>query len=116
MGGLFGQSAQRIPLERMTPAMDPLPDEAATRPLERRFGLWSATAQPSMDCGPPSADISTGMVMNGPMPIMFDMLSAVACSKPKRRCKCGGCAVSVEVSGFMAVRINDESFYSMEPV
>jgi hypothetical protein len=27
--------------------------------------------------------------MNGPMPIMFVMLSAVASSKPKRRNKCG---------------------------
>src|SRR5262249_30500043 len=38
-----------------------------------------------MACGPPSADIRIGIVMNGPIPIMFDMLSAVACNKPKRR-------------------------------
>src|SRR5690242_12518186 len=47
--------------------------------------MISAIAQPSIDGGPPSEDINNGMVMNGPMPIMFDMFSAVACSKPKRR-------------------------------
>ncbi len=27
--------------------------------------------------------------MNGPIPIMFDMFSAVACSRPKRRSRAG---------------------------
>src|SRR5712692_8569711 len=42
------------------------------------------TIQPIIACGPPSAVSNSGIVMNGPMPIMFDMLRAVACSKPKR--------------------------------
>src|SRR5258705_94883 len=29
--------------------------------------------------------MSSGIVMNGPIPIMFVMFSAVACSRPKRR-------------------------------
>ena len=40
--------------------------------------ITSATSQPSIAGGPPSADMSSGIVMNGPMPIMFVMLSAVA--------------------------------------
>ena len=59
--------------------------------------ITSATSQPSIACGPPRVDKSRGMVMNGPMPIMFVMLSAVASSKPKRRNKCG---VSAGFSGF----------------
>src|SRR5437899_2988573 len=47
--------------------------------------ITSATTQPSIAWGPPSADMSSGIVMNGPMPIMFVMLSAVACNRPKRR-------------------------------
>jgi len=38
-----------------------------------------------MACGPPSADMSSGIVMNGPAPIMLVMLSAVAGSSPKWR-------------------------------
>src|SRR6185295_20185646 len=41
--------------------------------------------QPSIACGPPSAVISSGIVMNGPTPIMLIMLSAVAWTRPKRR-------------------------------
>src|ERR1041384_5424956 len=51
--------------------------------------ITRATSQPSIACGPPSAESRRGIVMNGPMPIMFVMLSAVASSKPKRRNKCG---------------------------
>src|SRR5881394_612493 len=36
------------------------------------------------------ADISAGMVMNGPTPIMLVMFRAVAWSKPKRRTNPGG--------------------------
>src|SRR2546421_8429959 len=50
----------------------------------------SATSQPSIACGPPSADMSSGIVINGPIPIMFVMLSAVAWSSPKRRAIGGG--------------------------
>src|SRR5215212_2835096 len=48
-----------------------------------------ATIQPIIACGPPSAVISKGMVMNGPTPIMLVMLSAVAWSRPKRRGNAG---------------------------
>src|SRR2546428_12093888 len=60
------------------------------------MAISTATSQPSMACGPPRADINSGMVMNGPMPIMLDMFSAVAWSKPKRRTRCGEAAFSVE--------------------
>src|SRR5439155_11574770 len=53
------------------------------------MAMSSATSQPSIACGPPNAVISNGIVMNGPMPIMFDMFRAVACSKPKRRSRWG---------------------------
>ncbi|HTG43260.1 MAG TPA: hypothetical protein VK633_01890 [Verrucomicrobiae bacterium] len=51
--------------------------------------MISATNHPSSDCGPFSADMSSGIVMNGPTPIMLLMFRAVACSKPKRRCSTG---------------------------
>src|SRR5690242_6626161 len=38
-----------------------------------------------MACGPPSAVMSSGIVMNGPAPIMFVMFSAVADNRPNRR-------------------------------
>jgi len=43
------------------------------------------------------ADMSAGIVMNGPMPIIFVMFSAVACSRLNRRSKCG----SSEGAGFV---------------
>ena len=51
--------------------------------------ITSATIQPSIACGPPSAVISSGIVMNGPIPIMLIMLSAVAWSRPNRRVRGG---------------------------
>src|SRR6185436_15427586 len=53
------------------------------------IAMSTAITQPSMACGPPSADMRRGIVMKGPIPIMFDMFKAVAWSKPKRRCKSG---------------------------
>ena len=47
--------------------------------------MTSATIQPSIACGPPSAVISSGIVMNGPIPIMLIMFRAVAWTRPKRR-------------------------------
>ena len=47
--------------------------------------MTSATSHPSSACGPPRADMSSGIVMNGPAPIMFVMLSAVAGRRPNRR-------------------------------
>src|SRR5215510_15097373 len=51
--------------------------------------ITSPTIHPSIACGPPSAVISSGIVMNGPIPIMLIMLSAVAWSRPKRRVRDG---------------------------
>src|SRR5882757_2511430 len=48
------------------------------------IAISTATIQPNIACGPPSADIKSGIVMNGPTPIMFDMFSAVDCNSPKR--------------------------------
>src|SRR4051794_22565324 len=47
--------------------------------------ISSATSHPNIACGPPNAVMRSGIVMNGPTPIMLVMLSAVACSRPKRR-------------------------------
>ncbi len=59
--------------------------------------MTSATNQPTSACGPPSADMSSGIVMNGPTPIMFDMFSAVACKRPKRRTRSGRLDMSVKL-------------------
>src|SRR5947207_11593920 len=48
------------------------------------IAIRTATIQPNIAWGPPSADIKSGIVMNGPTPIMFDMFRAVACTNPKR--------------------------------
>src|SRR5882672_5706688 len=59
------------------------PSSLHTKPSQTT--MTSATIQPSMACGPPSAVMSNGIVMNGPIPIMLIMLSAVAWTRPKRR-------------------------------
>ncbi len=81
--------------------MPPEPGIAAPSSLQTipsAMTMISATSQPSSACGPPSAVISSGIVMNGPMPIMFDMFSAVACSRPKRRSSGAGWGV-VDIGG-----------------
>ena len=40
--------------------------------------MTTATSHPTIACGPPRADISSGIVMKGPTPIMSDLFSAVA--------------------------------------
>src|SRR6266513_1448414 len=73
---------------RRYPNEPPDPGNAAPSSLHTmpsHSTMMSATSQPSIACGPPSADMSSGIVMNGPIPIMFVMFSAVACIKPKRR-------------------------------
>ena len=47
--------------------------------------------------------MSSGIVMNGPTPIMFVMLSAVACSRPKRRGKDDGVVMDERQSNTSAV-------------
>src|SRR5688572_17999970 len=70
--------------------------------MPSQMTMTRATSQPSIDCGPMSADMSSGMVMNGPAPIMFVMLSAVAGSRPKWR-------VSWELAGAVMAR----QYYAM---
>src|SRR6476659_4191295 len=53
--------------------------------MPSQITITSATIQPSMACGPPSVDMSSGIVMNGPAPIMLVMFSDVAGTSPKRR-------------------------------
>jgi hypothetical protein len=38
-------------------------------------------------CGPPIAEIMSGIVMKGPMPTIWDMLTVVAGNKPRARTK-----------------------------
>ena len=51
--------------------------------------ITSSTIQPSIAFGPPRAVMRSGIVMNGPAPIMLVMLSAVAGSRLKRRWRWG---------------------------
>src|SRR5215470_3778825 len=52
------------------------PSSAQTRPSQ--IASTAPAAQPSMACGPPIAATMSGMVMNGPTPIMSVMFSAMA--------------------------------------
>src|SRR5688572_26461738 len=67
--------------------------------------IRTATIHPSIAWGPPPpiVDIRMGMVMNGPIPIMFDIFSAVACNSPNRRSRCG---LGSAVTGFF-VSVSD---------
>src|SRR5580765_3447932 len=70
--------------------------------------ITSPTIHPSIACGPPSAVMSNGMVMNGPIPIMLIMLSAVAWSKPKRRGSEAGVTTGDPTTGFTPVRASSK--------
>src|SRR5579863_7228704 len=59
--------------------------------------MSAPVSQPSMDCGPPMEAINSGMVMNGPIPTMLDMLRAVAWSKPKARVRWGSDSVFIAI-------------------
>src|SRR5688572_21831244 len=65
--------------------------------IPSQITMTSATIQPSIACGPPSAVMSSGIVMNGPTPSMLVMFSAVAGRRLKRRGRCG-CSGGVAVS------------------
>ena len=58
---------------------------------------------PSMACGPPIALTISGMVMNGPTPIMSIMFRAVAPPNPTPRIKCGEDALSPDRLGSAAI-------------
>src|SRR5580692_8786456 len=63
------------------------PSSAQTRPSH--MAKIAPKTQPSMACGPPIALSISGMVMNGPTPIMSIMLSAVALPNPIPRMRPG---------------------------
>jgi len=77
--------------------------------------MTSANSQPSSAWGPPIAVISSGIVMNGPIPTMLDMLSAVACSRPNRRSSDGVLIYSdnparyFKLSGICSTGVGDSS-------
>src|SRR6185436_18271787 len=76
--------------------------------IPSQITITSATIQPSIACGPPMADISSGIVMNGPAPIMLVMLRAVAGRSVKRRVSCccsggGGGGFVLEVGAVMGL-------------
>src|SRR6202142_4471449 len=66
------------------------PNSAHTSPSQR--ASTAPTIQPSMACGPPAALIISGMVMNGPTPIMSIIFSVVALVRPMPRTRSGCCA------------------------
>src|SRR5271165_547998 len=63
------------------------PSSAQTSPSHS--ARTAPAIQPSMACGPPAALTISGMVMNGPTPIMSIMLSVVAPAKPTPRISSG---------------------------
>src|SRR5271157_5589425 len=68
------------------------PSSAHTRPSHKANS--APKIQPSMACGPPAAAMMSGMVMNGPTPIMSIMFSVVACSRPTPRISSGRAPLS----------------------
>ncbi len=59
------------------------PSSAHTKPSHS--ARRAPNTQPITACGPPKATTIAGMVMNGPMPHICDMLMAVAWVTPIRR-------------------------------
>src|SRR3974390_2129797 len=71
------------------------PSSAQTRPSHN--AKTAPAIQPSMACGPPAALTMSGMVMNGPTPIMSIMFSVVAPARPTPRISSGGCDASLRL-------------------
>src|SRR5208337_599754 len=63
------------------------PNSAQTSPSHS--ASTAPTIQPSIACGPPAALTISGMVMNGPTPIMSIMFSVVAPASPTPRISSG---------------------------
>src|SRR5664280_1577097 len=68
------------------------PNSAHTNPSQR--AKTAPNIQPSMACGPPAALTISGIVMNGPTPIMSIMFSVVAPASPTPRIS-SGCAAGL---------------------
>ena len=64
------------------------PNSAQTSPSH--MANSAPRIQPSMACGPPIALTMSGMVMNGPTPIISIMFNAVAPLNPTPRMSWGG--------------------------
>ena len=63
------------------------PSSAQTRPSQ--IAKAAPRIHPSMACGPAMALMISGMVMNGPTPIMSIMFKAVASRRPTPRISSG---------------------------
>src|SRR5450759_1174198 len=63
------------------------PNSAHTSPSHK--ANTAPKIQPSMACGPPAALTISGMVMNGPTPILSIMFSVVAPASPTPRISSG---------------------------
>src|SRR6516225_435201 len=63
------------------------PNSAQTRPSQSAKA--APRIQPNIACGPPAALTTSGIVMNGPTPIMSIMFSVVALASPTPRISSG---------------------------
>src|SRR4029078_2262086 len=80
----------------------PAPGMAAPSSAQMRPSASARMApliQPNMASGPPIAATMAGIVTNGPMPHIWVMLIAVACSGPMLRSS-AGCGDAAAVAGF----------------
>src|SRR5579863_7990975 len=77
------------------------PNSAQTRPSH--MAKIAPRIQPSIACGPPIAVTISGMVMNGPTPIMSIMLSAVALLRPTPRIRAGDAGLLPGLDGVCIV-------------
>ena len=59
------------------------PSSAQTRPSHS--AISAPMIQPIITCGPPMAEMISGIVMNGPIPTICAMLSEVAGNRPMAR-------------------------------
>ncbi len=78
------------------------PSSAHTRPSH--MAKIAPRIQPSMACGPPMALTISGMVMNGPTPIMSIMFSAVALQTPMPRIRVWGASLVVPAASLVVRR------------
>src|SRR5579862_4760749 len=88
------------------------PSSAQTRPSH--IANRAPKIHPSMACGPPIAATTSGMVMNGPTPIMSIMFSAVALPRPMPRIRLGELVDSCEVCIFVEPLLRTSSYHEEE--
>ena len=85
-------------------SLDAMKAALATADVLVVSGLWrnemldaAPSTHPSMACGPPAAITISGMVMNGPTPIISIMLSAVAERSERPRISPGWRVADIDV-------------------